>query len=338
MKVPGEALIAKFWETIAEKGIGSLFKPWQMRREGRAAIELRREEILVLAQAEIDAERIRRGEVVLTESRHLKLIPHVAGSANEGTLGQPNSSAEDLAARCATVQVADEVRKQVNVTRALLHAEEALEDGKKEPPNESVNDEWLYRWRESASQVSTEELQNLWGRVLAGEVSAPGSYSLRTLEFLRNLSKEEAQAINRLSQFRIGSAIYREAPEILDSEGVTFGFLLSMQQLGIVAGVEAVGLELSQGSVQSDKFIRPIQSNGMVLVAKGLDPAAKLKLPVFQVTALGEQVMSLGKFKANVAYLRKVGEHIKRQGFDVELAKYVDAGPDQIRYFGAERL
>lgn len=34
MDIPGEKLIIKLWETIADKGIGSLLKPWQIRREG----------------------------------------------------------------------------------------------------------------------------------------------------------------------------------------------------------------------------------------------------------------------------------------------------------------
>ena len=36
--------------------------------------------------------------------------------------------------------------------------------------------------------MSSEELQTLWGRTLAGEIKSPGSYSLRTLDFLKNLS------------------------------------------------------------------------------------------------------------------------------------------------------
>lgn len=336
MQAPGEALLAKFWETIAEKGIGSLFKPWQLRREGRAAIDLRREEILMLAQAEADAERIRSGEVSYKGPSRINLLSSTQSAPGERQ--EPRIDADALAALCAEVQIAEEVRKQVNVTKALLHAEEELESSDQEPPEESVNDDWLYRWRESASQVSTEELQNLWGRLLAGEVKAPGRYSLRTLEFLRNLNKEEAAAINSLSQFRIGGEIFRQATEILDNEGVTFGFLLSMQQLGVLAGVEAVGLELTQPSVQADTFVRPLQSNGMVLVAKGPDASAKLKLPVYQVTSIGNQVMSLGTFKANIGYLRKIGEHIKSQGFEVELAKCVDVGPNQIRYFDAEQL
>jgi hypothetical protein len=52
MEWPGERLIIRLWETLAEKGIGSLLKPWQIKREGIAHIEVRRAELLALAQAE----------------------------------------------------------------------------------------------------------------------------------------------------------------------------------------------------------------------------------------------------------------------------------------------
>jgi len=50
MEIPGEKLIINLWETIADKGIGSLLKPWQIRREGRANLDVKREEMLALAQ------------------------------------------------------------------------------------------------------------------------------------------------------------------------------------------------------------------------------------------------------------------------------------------------
>ena len=74
MDFPGEQLVIKLWETVAEKGIGSLFKPWQMRREGRASIDLKREELLVIAQAERDADLIRRGELSLATRNSSPLL------------------------------------------------------------------------------------------------------------------------------------------------------------------------------------------------------------------------------------------------------------------------
>lgn len=336
MQAPGEALVAKLWETVAEKGIGGLLRPWQLRREGRAAIDMRREEMLSIAQASVDAEKIRRGEASYVAHGSATSFPDSSGVVPVRI--EPRIDPKALADLCADIRIADEVRRSVNVTTAVLHAETELEGADQEPPSESVNDDWLYRWRDSASEVSAEELQNLWGRVLAGEIKHPGRFSLRTLEFLRNLSKEEALGIEKLSQFQIDGFIFRDAAEILQQSGVSFGFLLSMQQLGVISGCESIGLEMTRKSVRDDTFVCPMKSNGMVLVVRGTDTTARVKLPVYQVSTIGSQVMSLGKFNAHVSYLKKVGAYIKAQGFEVDLAKYVDVSPSEIQYFFGEKL
>ena len=97
----------------------------------------------------------------------------------------------------------------------------------------TVDEDWLFRWRDAASLVSSEELQALWGRVLAGEIKSPGSFSLRTLEFLKNISHEEALTIAKLAPFVIDDNCIFRNEKLLDSEGITFGFLLKLQNLGI---------------------------------------------------------------------------------------------------------
>lgn len=46
---PGEQLVMKLWETLAEKGMGKLLTPWQIKREGRARNQVRKEELIMLA-------------------------------------------------------------------------------------------------------------------------------------------------------------------------------------------------------------------------------------------------------------------------------------------------
>src|SRR4051812_1141964 len=68
MDWPGEKLVTRLWDTVADKGIGGLLKPWQIRREGRAHIDVRRQELLVLAQATKDVEEIKSGRAKLLPS------------------------------------------------------------------------------------------------------------------------------------------------------------------------------------------------------------------------------------------------------------------------------
>ncbi|WP_230582067.1 DUF2806 domain-containing protein [Xanthomonas arboricola] len=325
--MPGEKLVIKLWETVAEKGIGGLFRPWQIRREGRASIELKREELLTIAQAERDAELIRRGEQIPSF-----VLPQISYNSNP-------SPVPSIEQRAAETTLSDTIRREANVTRALLYAEQVLETEEQAPPEEAVNDDWLFRWRDSASQVSSEELQNLWGRVLAGEVKSPGSYSLRTLEFIKNISKDEAEAIAKLSQFVIGgSTIYRGDNEDLDEFGINFNFLLNMQHLGVISGVEALGMTTTWKSIESSKFTQSFTSNSMVLIVTADDPSHTISAPTYLLTAIGAQVLSLGTFETNLEYLKKVAEHFKKQGVSVKLAKYIRVTPTTIKYFEAQEL
>lgn len=63
--------------------------------------------------------------------------------------------------------------------------------------------DWFVRFFEDAGNISDEQMQELWAKVLAGEIKQPGSFSLRTLEVLRNLSKEEAEILQEIASYAI---------------------------------------------------------------------------------------------------------------------------------------
>lgn len=50
MNWPGEGLLIKLWETLMDKGIGGLLKPWQIKREAKAQFQARRLEIVGLTE------------------------------------------------------------------------------------------------------------------------------------------------------------------------------------------------------------------------------------------------------------------------------------------------
>jgi hypothetical protein len=315
MNAPGEQLILRLWETLAEKGVGGLLRPWQTRREGRAAIDMKREEMIVLAQTEQDIARIRQGEVrVVSDQGVSRLIPVSPHDA-------PGSQPFLLAGAAERTVVADAARKEVNVARAVLYAEEALADDPSDPSGSRVSEDWLFRWRERAGEVSADELSELWGRVLAGEVKAPGRFSLRSLEVLRNLSRDEAELISKLARFIIHGCVYRGGDELLSSEGVTFDDLLELQQIGILSGVEALEIGMIFTSSIKEQFLYALGCHDQALVCRGANPELELKFECYKLTSVGKQIMRLvGKAEPHLAYLQAVGTHLKKQGVTVTLA------------------
>lgn len=338
MDLPGEKLVIKLWETLAEKGIGSLLTPWQVGREGRARNEIRRDEILMLAQAESDAADIRSGKKKLRSDGTLLLASSEGISSGlderiEPTLGL--FKAIEYGNRGAAAAAA---RSEINASKAILFAEEQLSTDEQVSPDRSVDDDWLFAWREHAGKVSNEDLQRLWGSVLAGEIKAPGKYSIRTLEFLKMLSKEEAEKISKLARYAIAGWIVRDQEAYLDSIGLSFEVLLGMQDLGLISGVDAQGLTNTYHSASKDRFVRAFVSHGKALIVEHEDASKSVEFQIYLLTAVGKQVLELGSFEPDTEYLRLIGMDFVRKGFSVKLADWMPVSSIEGRYRNAQNI
>jgi len=338
MDLPGEKLVIKLWETLADKGIGSLLAPWQVGREGRARNEIRRHEILMLAQAEADAADIRSGKKQLRSDGTLLPTSSIDILSDmderiEPTLGL--SKAVEYGGRASAAAAA---RSEINATKAILFAEEQLSVDQEVPSDRPVDDDWLFTWREHAGKVSTEDLQRLWGSVLAGEVKAPGRYSIRTLEFLKTLSKSEAETISKLAGYVISGCIARSQNAYLESKGIPFGTLLEMQDLGVISGVEALGLTQNYPSAAPDRFVRALVSHNKALILEHNDASKTVEFAVYMLTAVGRQVLGLGTFEADTDYLHLVGKEFLKAGFTVKLGDWQSLSDTKGRYYNAKEI
>ncbi len=339
MDFPGEKLVIKLWETLTEKGVGSLLSPWQTGREGRARNEVRRREILMLAQAEKDAADIRAGRKQLNPDGTL-LLNKPQQVITPGGIARIEpilalSNAVEYGSRAAADAAA---RSEINTSKAILFAEEQLAHDTQTPPTMDVDEDWIFMWRDYAGKVSAEDLQKLWGSVLAGEVKSPGRYSIRTLEFLKTLSKPEAELISKLASYVIDGRIARAQSIYLDSKGLNFSTLLVMQELGVVSGVEAIGLTTTYKTIVEGKFVRAFVSHNKALIVEHDDPTKTLEFEVYILTAVGRQILGLGSFDPDVEYMRLIGKEFMRKGFVVKLADWREVSETKGQYFNVQEI
>lgn len=87
---------------------------------------------------------------------------------------------------------------QQNIESIVKIAYEELEN-EESVPDESVDTMWALRFFKSIEDVTDETLQKMWGRILAGEIKQPKSFSLRTLSLLQNISQNEAMLFQRIA-------------------------------------------------------------------------------------------------------------------------------------------
>ena len=93
-----------------------------------------------------------------------------------------------------------EIQKQLNRESIAFLALDNLRSTTGVVDNDSGQDatlsaDWLNYFGDFAEKASSEELQSLWGKILAGEIRKPGSFSRKTLRFIAELDQESAQII-----------------------------------------------------------------------------------------------------------------------------------------------
>ena len=108
--------------------------------------------------------------------------------------------------------------------------------------------DWTARFFNEIQDVSSEEMQLLWAKVLAGEVERPGSTSIRTLSILRNLDQATSDLFRKLcsaSVFlvpegkvpidaRVPSLEGNAATNSLEAYGLGFGTLNVLNEHGLI--------------------------------------------------------------------------------------------------------
>lgn len=326
MNWPGEAVLSRLIETI-EKGIGGIAKPWQIRREGKANAEARAHEMLFLAQAEKQVEAIRNGSKKLDQTgRLIASQPQLLldGPKSENRIGSNEDIqfAEVFATAAVSVDVADAMQKSINLKRISLFAEEEAEtidarptpEGASSKSAEVPNDDWFARWRAGAQNVKREEMQRLWGRLLAGEVAVPGSYSLHTVDFLSRMSQTDAALLEKVAPFATSAGLIKKASEIWEGSGVRFSDLLYLDDLGLLNGASSGvgGLVFGPNlNVWEGRKYRIVSSGEVALIFNfkpDHDPKAKFSFECFPLTLVGREILSLATIVPNEEYLKRIAE------------------------------
>src|SRR5258705_4572132 len=98
----------------------------------------------------------------------------------------------------------EEKRKLENRAATVKVAvDEINEKPSQQDATQEIDDDWLNLYARMAEDKTSEELRSLFGKILAGEIRKPGTFSLRTMQFVSTLSREEAHRISQFFSFAL---------------------------------------------------------------------------------------------------------------------------------------
>lgn len=233
-----------------------------------------------------------------------------------------------LAARVKQRIAAREERRQDNLERILR---QALTYAPDHSGNDDLDFDWLHSFLEQAQDISNSSMQKLWAKILATESARPGSFSLRTLTTLRQLTTREADILRRAQvmtcfdprhhSYKIITGYYKkpslftwlklDKPVLLNIArgGLSYPDLLTLSELDILYPSAIESGEMSSGStlelvIASHPFILRAKNKGLVLT-------------YYKYTPQGEELLRLLPAAEKAPYLTLLEERFSR-GFAIE--------------------
>lgn len=243
------------------------------------------------------------------QQRELRSLD-ITGGEVSAQLAGVSPEVVDLRARSRQRAAYENLVQQLNWEAVTGFAAEALAE-ETTVSQEPVSPDWTTRLRSISQDVSTEGMQALWGNILAGEISHPGSFSLRTLEVLRNLSQHEAMLFKRAANFAIGIeqewmiglCRYGHHQMVSAPHGFTYSDVQALIDCGLVSPNDN-NIHLSSGPpdpswARGEQWVDSFQIGNQVLVLRS-NPSLESHYQVHAYTKAGNE---LHRLVANEAQL-----------------------------------
>lgn len=181
-----------------------------------------------LADADVKA----RVELIMAQTR-------LGIEAAQQKSGQKENDIEDmtehlaLAGRAASSFYKQAMAEQYSKERIGMYAAAELAGEDKAHANgEEPSQTWMTRFLKYAGDVRDEDVMQLWGKVLAGEIKKPGSFSLKTMEILSTLDQRDAINFTKIAPYVIDDDFIPAGA--FEKVGISFLDAADLDSLGLI--------------------------------------------------------------------------------------------------------
>ena len=200
---------------------GSMLAPWKARQEAQAK--------QIVAKGEAEKLRI----LAEGQSSALQIVATAQADAKQRLIS-PDTAVQGELTIAETVEQRikfQEERRYRNIESVVNLAAAELE-GKKVPDHEPDHD-LVARFFSDVQDVSSEELQQLWAKVLSGEIEHPGTTSFLSLSILKNLDRDTAKLFRKLCSLCMSISIETTVgSQVIDARALTLGYSTDGNALG----------------------------------------------------------------------------------------------------------
>lgn len=226
-----------------------------------------------------------------------------------------------------------EQKRQQNIECVTQIAAEQL-DAEITVSEEKVDEDWIARFFSFAQDVSNEEMQGLWGRILAGEVKSPKSFSLRALDIIRNLSKSEAEIFSKVSNYAIKSEnddfLFKGRNNLLTRKfNLSFNEIALLKELGLLHTSEITNYTYSTNRKPSSPYLL---FGKTVVIMKNKANTPEYKIPVYLFTTIGKELLKLILIEPNFEYIKEFAKQTQTVNTTIMYGDLIELLPNSIKH------
>ena len=162
-------------------------------------------------------------------------------------------------------------------------------------------------------------MQGIWARILAGEVESPGRTSLRTLDVLKNITKEEADLFASVSDFVIGDVIFNPEEFQGNHPILSFYSVIRLQNVGLL--YHASLLERTMKLYENQRYL---EYQDRLLKIHGSPNEKEISIPIILLTDPGKQLYRIMECDASHDYLKSLSEFLSKQNCELSYTRIID--------------
>lgn len=205
--------------------------------------------------------------------------------------GRFNDAIEDLLASGKMTYI--EYYKTKNFLVIARKADEYYSHKREQFAEPQYDLDWFFRFYETVGSVSDQQMQELWARILAGEVRNPGSHSFHLIEILKRMSKTDAELFNKICSLSIEIDDHIFIPNYksyLSHYGISFDELLILDEFGLINTNGMISLNVIvpvNGRVICKSIKNEIYANSIT------DKREIMKIDQFPLTHVGRELRAI---------------------------------------------
>ncbi len=241
-----------------------------------------------------------------------------------------------LAAIATATHASRILRQQVNAAQVLQYAAEDVKqaaptDAATEP--EEISEDWLNAFEREAVDMSSEHMQRLFGKILAGEIKRPKSYSIRTVKLMAQLDNHAAELFRVLCSM---SCMLQIGPTVADARvldlgqpagqnglqrfGLSFSDLNVLFEYGLIISDFGTQMAYAHSVVQNHTVPLPIRyaNRRFGLLPKSAPTPQQLtnfRLTGVQLSQAGKELIGIVELVENPAYTAELTQFLDGMGY-----------------------